>query len=236
MPRFIHRPYAPMYVLPLLAVAVWLLNLGPAWDDVVSGWFFHALQASPDPLSQWALPKSNEALNWWLHKLPRTMFTVLGVVTLLIWLASYVRASLSAYRRMAALVTLAVILVPTAVALLKEYSGHYCPNRLARYGGLAPDNYAELAVIPEYASKADCYPAAHPSPGWALMILGIGAVTPRRRWLGIGLGVVAGGTLSMIQIARGEHFLSHNIATALIAWWIGWALCRAYDRLSTRKS
>jgi membrane-associated PAP2 superfamily phosphatase len=223
------RPYAPLFVLPLLILAVWALNLQPRWDDVVSGHFYEAAKSVTDPLARWSLPKSDEALNWRLHKLPRHAFTAIGIAALLTWLASYRVPALLSRRRIAALLTLAIILVPSAVALLKEYSGHYCPNRLVRYGGLAPDDYATLPVIPAYASKADCYPAAHPAAGWALLILGVAATTRRGRVLGYAAGVACGAGLSLVQIARGEHFLSHCLATALIAWWFAWALTRAWD-------
>jgi membrane-associated PAP2 superfamily phosphatase len=43
-------------------------------------------------------------------------------------------------------------------------------------------------------------------------------VLTERRWRGLALGLGVGAWMGFYQIARGEHFLSHTLATGLIAW------------------
>ena len=52
--------------------------------------------------------------------------------------------------------------------------------------------------------------------GFAL--LGLYWILPARRWRGLALGLGVGCWMGFYQVARGEHFLSHTLATAALAW------------------
>ena len=66
-----------------------------------------------------------------------------------------------------------------------------------------------------YPSHA--FPAGHASGGFAFLCLYWALPTTQRRlglWVGLGLGSWMG----LYQVARGEHFVSHTLATAALAW------------------
>ena len=83
-----------------------------------------------------------------------------------------------------------------------------------------------FADRPDYLPRAQCFPGAHSSSGFALMSLFFALRDRCRRVargalaLGIGIGVA----FSIGQEARGAHFLTHDFASAALVWWMLLAL------------
>lgn len=76
-----------------------------------------------------------------------------------------------------------------------------------------------------------CFPAGHASGGFALLVLYHLPRRPRRRWPWMFPGLVAGGLTGGYKMVIGDHFLSHTLVTALLAWMLVGLLARWYRPL-----
>lgn len=93
------------------------------------------------------------------------------------------------------------------------------PWDLLRYGGRQP--FIGLFTLrPEGMPAQACFPAGHASAGYAWLCLYFFALLwrPSWRWTGLWIGLGTGLVFGISQQLRGAHFLSHDIATALICW------------------
>lgn len=111
--------------------------------------------------------------------------------------------------------TLAAILEPMLVRSFKEESNLHCPVAIDLYGG----NHPLLRLLdppPAGWSAGHCFPAGHASAGMWLAALAVLWLPSRPRKAaavfagGIGIGLFMG----WVQQMRGQHFLSHTLATA----------------------
>ncbi|MGB2832626.1 MAG: phosphatase PAP2 family protein [Methylotenera sp.] len=107
----------------------------------------------------------------------------------------------------------------SAVTILKHYSMHGCPWDLTLYGGELP-LFGLFENPPVGAEAGGCFPAGHPSGGFALMAFYFAFRQHQQRlailmlWLGIVMGLVMG----LVQVMRGAHFLSHVLWSGWVVW------------------
>ena len=107
------------------------------------------------------------------------------------------------------------------VSIIKAISHVDCPWDLLRYGGSAP--YIPIfAAHPGTFGDGRCFPSGHASGAYAWMALYYVLLIyrPRLRFAGLAVGIVAGLIFGIAQQLRGAHFVSHDIWTAGLAWWI----------------
>lgn len=105
-----------------------------------------------------------------------------------------------------------------AIALLKAMTTFVCPWSLDQLGGnRVMTDYRNLFSLSTYG-KGRCFPAGHSSGGYAWIGLAFAlATTPAALWRGIALLLPIGIALSVTQILRGAHFLSHELTTLGLA-------------------
>ncbi len=140
------------------------------------------------------------------------------------------------------LVILAISLTAVLVGLIKNATHVYCPYEVDRYGGKAPYVHLFEAYPEKYpahwrfiiggkkwnqdcsqwtgverAECGRCFPCGHASGGFALMGLFF-VFRAWRRWLGLGIGVICGSVMGVYQMMNGNHYFSHVVFTALLAW------------------
>ncbi len=130
-------------------------------------------------------------------------------------------------RRRALYVLACMALVPIISTQLRAISHMATPTELKMYGGA----YDHLLLFQAKPTGYPChaFPAGHASGGFALICLyWAWADRPYRR-LGLAIGLFFGGVMGLYQIARGEHFLSHTLTTALIAWLVSALLARLIE-------
>ena len=168
---------------------------------------------------------------WWavefIHTGGALFVRVVGIAAVVTLALSYWRPGWQRLRRSAAYLALGLILVPTMVATLKQLSNVDCPWDLERYGGDRP-YVALLDDRPDDLPRARCYPGSHASSGFALMagyfvLLGRRPLQARRALV---TAILIGTVFSIGQQARGAHFLSHDLTSAAIAWFMLLALWR----------
>lgn len=215
------RAERPSVLLPALVTAALVAFFGlrstggEALDLAVQSWFWDG--------RGWLIPKDAG----WFHRLaydgPKALL-ILGALGLI---AVAMRPALgpAALGRRRALYLLACLaLVPVVCTQLRAVSHMATPRDLALYGGAWEHRLLFETKPPGYPCHA--FPAGHASGGFALVGLAFAWATPRARRLGAAAGLLAGGGMGLYQIARGEHFLSHTLVTAALAWLLAAALAR----------
>lgn len=175
---------------------------------------------------------------WWAFGLIHTggawLVRAIGIAALLTFLLGFRLPRLRRWRLDAAYLTLALILVPGVVGTLQIVTNVDCPRDLDRYGGDRP--YVSLfADRPDGLPRAQCFPGSHASAGFALMAVYF-LLRDRRlrvaRWSLAG-AILLGMILSFGQQSRGAHFLSHDLTSAVIAWFLSLALWQVMPRRTT---
>jgi membrane-associated PAP2 superfamily phosphatase len=109
---------------------------------------------------------------------------------------------------------------PTAsIGGLKQVTQVHCPWDLEGFGG-------HIAYEPLFAARSPeievgkCFPAAHSGSGFALFAFYFAIRNYSRRWStrALYLAIAAGTVFAFGQEARGAHFPSHDLWSAMIAW------------------
>jgi len=190
------------------------LHRGFALDHDINDRFFTRPCTAADVHACWAIDKTAKTPTFWLHTVPEKVVIAVCVVAALVLAAGYFKPRFRAYRQKAFLLLLALAGVPSAIGLLKFGLPHYCPSQLAYYGGPA-------TTTPFPHINPDCFPAGHPASAFGLVMLFFSDLPQRWRYGGLIGGLITGAALSVIQFARGEHFLSHALATLLTAVFMG---------------
>ena len=123
---------------------------------------------------------------------------------------------------------LATVACALLIPLLKLASLTSCPWSLAEFGGAAT-YVSHWAIGQADGGPGRCFPAGHATaafcflPGW--FILRRVAPVAARRWLIVTL--VAGAVLTMVQVVRGAHYVSHSLWTAWYCCVLGAVLVHA---------
>lgn len=161
--------------------------------------------------------------NWLAYNGPKV-----ALVLVALWLVAVaIRPALgpAALGRRRALYLLACLaLVPVVCTQLRAATRMTTPADVTLYGGRWEHRLLFEAKPEGYPSRA--FPAGHASGGFALLGLAYAWGAARARQLGALAGLLAGGGMGLYQIARGEHFLSHTLVTAALAWLICAGLAR----------
>jgi membrane-associated PAP2 superfamily phosphatase len=107
----------------------------------------------------------------------------------------------------------------------KAAINRHCPWDYDRYGGPVP--YSGLfEPAPPGCARGNCFPAGHASGGFSLMssyFIFYGR-SRGRAIAGLLAGLALGSLFGFGQVARGAHFVSHNIWTAAVCWFSALAL------------
>ncbi|MEY4133436.1 MAG: hypothetical protein RL592_1494 [Verrucomicrobiota bacterium] len=215
----------PSVVLPALALAVVLGFFGfhgtggESLDLAVQSWFWGG--------RDWLIPKDSG----WFHQLAYTGPKVLlyAFALGLLWAIAFPdRSPAWLGRRRAIYLFLSLAVVSLVCTQLRSITHMATPRDLSIYGAVAPNAWEHLLLFDAkpalYPSHA--FPAGHASGGFALLALAFAWGTAEARRRGALIGLVYGAGMGVYQIARGEHFLSHTVATAVLAWLIVAVLAR----------
>lgn len=166
---------------------------------------------------------------WWtnelIHSGGKYGVGAVGLGSIGLWLVSYRFTHWREYRRAALFVFLAIGAAMLCVTILKGLTNVDCPWDLVGFGGTRP--YVPLfADRPDNLPHAACFPGAHSASGFALMAFyfAVRERHPRAAWCALVLAILVGAVFSYGQEARGAHFLSHDLWSAFIVWFVQLAL------------
>jgi membrane-associated PAP2 superfamily phosphatase len=181
---------------------------------VATAWFFDA------DAWRWIGAKT-----WWadtaIHGGGAAIVWAVGLAALGVLAGGLASARLRAWRRGAAFIAISILLCAATVGILKLATNVDCPRDLAGFGGDRP--YVALFTDrPDELPRAACFPGSHSSTGFSLVafyFLFLGT-RPRlaRRLLAAALAL--GGLYAFAQEARGAHFLSHDITSVALDWYL----------------
>jgi len=210
----------PALVLAAVVAFFGFRGTGGEWLDFqVQSWFWDG--------RDWLIPKDAG----WPHQLAYTGPKV-GLYVFALWLLWAMvfpaRSPVWLGRRRAAYLFVSMAVISLTCTQLRDVTQMATPRALAVYGAMAPNAWEHLLLFEAkpalYPSNA--FPAGHASGGFALFSLAFAWGTAGARRRGFLIGCAYGGAMGLYQIARGEHFLSHTLATAALAWLIAAGLAR----------
>ncbi|MBF0296613.1 MAG: phosphatase PAP2 family protein [Magnetococcales bacterium] len=206
-----------MRTLPLAVVLLALVLLVAQTTDIdlwIQDGFF-------DPLSRtWLVDKEASTLAWIFYKGPKLAVVAVGVVLSIAWLLSFKKVFFTTYRARIGKLLLALMVVPGVISGTKNVTNVHCPWSLERYGGSVPHVPVFSRYPTDFHSErpGKCFPAGHPSGGFAFMMLFFIFQQKKHRLLGLGFGIASGWVLGIYQMLKGAHFFSHVVVSMLVAW------------------
>jgi membrane-associated PAP2 superfamily phosphatase len=172
---------------------------------------------------------------WWvdglLHRDAANLVAAVAVGAFACFAASWRVPRLARCRWAALQIALTIAVSCTVVAGLKLVTGRHCPIELDRYGGGMP--YAPWFAPTAGSPPGRGFPGAHAAAGFSLLAGYFAArrLGARRPAWWLLPGVALGGLFSLVQVARGAHFLSHQAWSAAICWFIAYAIDAGLERL-----
>ena len=115
---------------------------------------------------------------------------------------------------------IAAISIPVIVGILKKTTGVSCPVQETNFGGYVSHTtiWQQISEWKSLGHKLHCWPAGHASGGFALLVARLWSRGGGNEWKWIAPGLLVGWIMGLYQMARGQHYLSHTVATMLIAW------------------
>ncbi|GAP35215.1 phosphatase PAP2 family protein [Piscinibacter sakaiensis] len=109
---------------------------------------------------------------------------------------------------------------PALVTVLKDINSHACPWDLVQFGGSAEPS-ARWFVPRIEAGR--CFPSGHAAAGFSLVAPALALQVLGRRRLAHGafaLTLVAGAVFGGVRLVQGAHFMSHNLWSAAVDWFV----------------
>jgi membrane-associated PAP2 superfamily phosphatase len=169
------------------------------------------------------------ATNWWtnqlIHRDGTWLMRSVAALSLALWGATWLRPQLHELRRPALFFFVSLVLSVGLVGLLKTLTNVDCPRDLSEFGGIFPFIHL-FEHRPDGLRHAQCFPAAHASSGYALLALYFVLRERSRRAARFGLasGLLLGLVFGIAQQARGAHFVSHDVWSAMLVWTVSLSL------------
>jgi len=147
---------------------------------------------------------------------------ILAVLVLLFSLFFRKKKIVKEYKKGIIIFILSAIFVPGIVGGLKKETNMPCPRDEIRYGGIYPRTAVWQVYKDAKLSKATikCWPAGHASGGFALLSLFFVLKTRRAKFLSLVGAQIVGWSMGGYKMIIGDHFISHNIITMILAWLI----------------
>lgn len=200
--------------LPTVIFAFWLLwgYDYTVWDIRLSNLFF-------DAQHQQFFLKHQPFLSDFMHTGLRWLMVAVALLSLMLAVLAYKLSVLKPIQPHLFWAFVGMVTSSSVVAMLKHSSVHGCPWDLALYGGDLP--YLPLfSGLPAGVQAGACFPAGHPSGGFALMAFyfAFRQIKPLFAIVMLWLGLFFGLAMGFVQVMRGAHFLSHILWSGWVVW------------------
>lgn len=219
--------------LPVLLGLLLILIAVPAWHrlDLALAALFH-----DSVTNDWLMPKEGGLAHAILYTGARRLLGIGGGIAVLLLAWSGWRQGWSERHSRMALAILVLALTPMAANLLKQVTGVSCPVQELLLGGnrTGVTIWDRLYGLAPFEPQLRCWPAGHAAGGFGLfgLVLLAGAsgwVATLPRLLFYAPGMVTGWTMGLYQMVRGQHFLTHTLASMLIGLLVAVCACRLYE-------
>ncbi len=169
-----------------------------------------------------------------LHKGGRNLVASLLILNLILTLCSFFSSRLFQYRKGLLYLFFTTLTCILTISFLKGVTHISCPWDMQRYGG--KELYSPTFHAIFNSGRARCFPAGHASGAyaWFTLYFFCREYFPNWRWASlifvISLGIVFGVT----QQLRGAHFISHDLFTLSLCWFISLAMYCLFLRRKAR--
>lgn len=172
----------------------------------------------------WSL-KQHWLLESLLHRGGRMLSMLAWLTGLVLLLVRWPQRARLRWHAPLARLLLTTLLCTIVVGVLKATTHMDCPWDLSAFDGTRPF-ISLLTPRPEILGSPKCFPAAHAATGfaWIGLYFFFAAVRPSWRWAGLAVGLLLGLSFGLAQQLRGAHFLSHDIASLTLCWWVACAV------------
>lgn len=152
-----------------------------------------------------------------------------GVAGMAAWASMDVRWK--PLRRPLLALLLSVAVSTLVVSMLKHATRMDCPWDATIYGGTHP-YFSLLQARPPGVEPSGCFPAGQASAGyaWVALYFFFASVRPAWRRMGLAIGIGAGLVLGIAQQLRGAHYLSHDVWTLAVCWFVALGVHRVWMR------
>lgn len=213
-------------IAPLVALLLASIVLIPMGGD---RWIADRIFAAEG--MHWAL-RDSFMLTRVLHGGGKALSTIAWLVVLAMTLRSTIDARWKPLRRPLLVLLLSVAVSALLVSTLKHLTRMDCPWDASIYGGTHP-YFTLLQARPAGIKPSGCFPAGQASAGygWVALYFFFASVRPQWRRIGLAIGIGMGVVLGIAQQLRGAHYLSHDLWTLAICWFVALGL----HRLSLRR-
>lgn len=156
-----------------------------------------------------------------LHDRAKQAIIVLGVLTIVGFVASLAIKRLHHLRRPLGYMVMALALSTSFVTPLKALTGVHCPWSLTEFGGA--ETYTPLLSARAPTEKPGrCWPGGHATAGfaWFALFFVLRDRKPKLAKAALIFTLTLGTVFSVGRMIQGAHFFSHNLWTALFCWMI----------------
>ena len=213
------------YGLPLALLALMLL-VDPSRLDLALADLFYIRD-------QGFIGRHNDFLEDVLHDRAKQLTIVIGVLAIGGFLLSLLPSRLRPLRRELGYLVLAMGLSTGFVTPLKKITQMHCPWSLEQYGGVEHFSGLLEPRAQPVEKSGKCWPGGHAAAGFALIALFFfwRDRYPRLANAALIFALSLGSLFSLVRMAQGAHFFSHNLWTAVLCWLICLVL---YDLLLYR--
>lgn len=199
--------------------------------DLALAGLFHDAAANA-----WLMPKEGGMAHALLYTGARRLLGIGGGIAVVLLAIATWRQGWTERHSRAALAILVLALTPMAANALKQMTGVSCPAQELLLGGnrLGVTIWDRLYGLAPFDPHLRCWPAGHAAGGFGLFGLilfagGHGAAAALPRWLFYVPGMATGWIMGLYQMARGQHYLTHTLASMLIALVIAGCAYRLYE-------
>ncbi|WP_049630858.1 phosphatase PAP2 family protein [Cellvibrio sp. pealriver] len=155
-----------------------------------------------------------------IHKGGRALSLLMALLLLIVALASFAVSVFSPFKKTLIFLFIATASGSVLVSLLKSSLAVSCPWEFHRYGGDLV--YASLIEQLLLRNGDGCFPAGHASAGYAWVsgyFVGF-FYQARWRWWVLFSAITAGALFGFAQQLRGAHFISHDLWSLAVCWFV----------------
>jgi membrane-associated PAP2 superfamily phosphatase len=171
---------------------------------------------------EWLLDRNNKILKFIFYDgIKKLLIAILlGILFSLLFFKK--KQIIKKYQKGLFIILMSGILIPATIGILKKTTNIPCPKNIMLYNGEHP----YIKVLQKYPDdfphnkKIQCWPAGHASGAFALLSLFFLFNNITYKFLSLFIAISLGWLIGGYKILIGDHFISHNIITMLIAWLI----------------